>query len=232
MCGGVLPESAAFCQSCGARCEASNFSPQIPPVPPIPPIPPIQMSHPTGAFSHAPTPHSTAPMMQLPTNRSIVKFVLFSMITFGIYAIVFFYNISSDINTIASRYDGKKTMNYVLLLLIGFLTLGFGYFAFLPWFHRMSNRVGAELSRRGIHYNINAGTFWWLVGLPHLVYAFALGAWVLAFLFSLLFFRYIIAFSLILGLGGMFVVLVLLFVYIHKLCEAFNLLSEHYNVYG
>lgn len=34
-------------------------------------------------------------------------------------------NISTDINTIASRYDGKKTMHYCLVLFIfSWLTLG------------------------------------------------------------------------------------------------------------
>lgn len=44
----------------------------------------------------------------LKMNRSLVKFILLSLITFGIYGIVVLSGISSDINTIASRYDGKK----------------------------------------------------------------------------------------------------------------------------
>lgn len=50
---------------------------------------------------------STAPVGQLKTNKSLVKFILLSLITFGIYGIVILSSVSNDINIIASRYDGK-----------------------------------------------------------------------------------------------------------------------------
>ena len=59
---------------------------------------------------------STAPVGQLKTNRGLLKLILLSMITFGIYAIVVYCSISNDINVVASRYDGKKTMHYALLI--------------------------------------------------------------------------------------------------------------------
>lgn len=49
---------------------------------------------------------STAPVGQLKTNKSLVKFILLSLITFGIYGIVILSSVSNDINIIASRYDG------------------------------------------------------------------------------------------------------------------------------
>lgn len=51
-----------------------------------------------------------APVAQLKTDRGLVKFILLSLVTLGIYSIVYYSCISSDINIIASRYDGKKTM--------------------------------------------------------------------------------------------------------------------------
>ena len=51
----------------------------------------------------------------LRTNRRLLKLVLLNLVTFGIYGIVLFSGISSDINTIASRFDGRKTMHYCLL---------------------------------------------------------------------------------------------------------------------
>lgn len=48
---------------------------------------------------------STAPVGQLKTNKSLVKFILLSLITFGIYGIVILSSVSNDINIIASRYD-------------------------------------------------------------------------------------------------------------------------------
>lgn len=98
------------------------------------------------------------PVGQLKTNRSLVKYILLSIITFGIYGLVVLSSVSTDINTIASRYDGKKTMHYCLVAFIfAGLTLGI---VPLVWYHKISNRIGNELSRRGITYGFNAGTFW------------------------------------------------------------------------
>ena len=98
------------------------------------------------------------PVGQLSTTRSLVKFILLSLITFGIYGIVVMSNVSTDINTIAGRYDGKKTMHYCLVVFIfSWLTLGI---VPLVWSHKISDRIGAELTRRGIDYQFGAGTFW------------------------------------------------------------------------
>ena len=96
--------------------------------------------------------------MKLKTNRGMIKLILLGIITFGIYPIVFYSNLSTDINLIASRYDGKKTMHYCLLLfIVAPITLGI---AAIVWSHRICNRMGNELSRRGIAYKFGAGTFW------------------------------------------------------------------------
>lgn len=101
---------------------------------------------------------STAPVGQLKTNRSLVKLILLSIVTLGIYSIVYYSGISNDINVIASRYDGKKTMHYALLLfIIGPITAGIAYFV---WFHKLSNRIGSELKRRNLSYSFDASSFW------------------------------------------------------------------------
>ena len=51
------------------------------------------------------------PVGQLKTNKSLLKYIFLSLITFGIYAIVCMSSVSESINAIASRYDGKKTMH-------------------------------------------------------------------------------------------------------------------------
>ena len=117
----------------------------------------------------------TAPANQLKTNRGWFKYVFFSLITFGIYSIVAFSTIANDVNTIASRYDGKKTMHFCLLFfLVAPITLGI---AGIVWFHRISKRIGDELVRRGLPYRFGAGSYWgWntlgllLAGLGPLIY--------------------------------------------------------------
>ncbi|MBP3371248.1 MAG: DUF4234 domain-containing protein [Clostridia bacterium] len=99
-----------------------------------------------------------APVAQLKTNRKLWKYILFSILTFGIYGLVVMSNVSTDLNTIASRYDGKKTMHYCLIFFIfSWLTLGI---APIVWYHKLSARIGSELARRNIAYKFGAGTFW------------------------------------------------------------------------
>ena len=112
--------------------------------------------------------------MKLKTNRGLLKYILLSLITCGIYGLFVMSGISSDINLIASKNDGKKTMHYCLLFFIfSWLTLGI---APIVWYHRISARIGNELNRRGISYSFGAGSFWgWsvlgsLIGIGPLVY--------------------------------------------------------------
>lgn len=101
---------------------------------------------------------TTAPIGKLATNRGLLKYILLSIITLGIYSIVVFSGVSSDINVIASRYDGKKTMHYCLLVfLVSPITFGI---AGIVWFHKLSNRIGSELRRRGLSYSFDASSYW------------------------------------------------------------------------
>ena len=116
----------------------------------------------------------TAPAIQLKTNKGLLKTILLSLITFGIYPLVVMSAVSNEINIVASRYDGKKSMHFCLLLfIVDPLTLGIGG---IVWYHNISARIGAELQRRGINYSFGAGTFWgWnvlgsLIGIGPLVY--------------------------------------------------------------
>ena len=99
-----------------------------------------------------------APEIQLRTNRGLWKTILLSIITFGIYGLVMMCNISTDINTVATRYDKKRTMHYALLIfIVAPLTLGI---AAIVWQHKLCSRMGAELQRRGVSYSFGASDFW------------------------------------------------------------------------
>ncbi len=95
---------------------------------------------------------------RLPTNRSMAKLFWLGLITLGIYDIVIFTEMSSELNRLASPHDHKKTMNFCLLFfVIGIITFGIGY---LVWWHRFSNRIGDELERRGKPRTMSASTYW------------------------------------------------------------------------
>lgn len=99
-----------------------------------------------------------APAHQLKTNKGLLKTILLSIITLGIYPLVIMSVVSSDINIVASRYDGKKTMHFCLLaFIVAPLTLGI---ASIVWYHKISNRIGNELKRRGVNYRFGAADFW------------------------------------------------------------------------
>lgn len=117
---------------------------------------------------------SIAPVVQLKTNKGLLKTILLSLITFGIYSLVVMSNVSTDVNIVASRYDGKKTMHFCLLyFIINPITAGI---AGIVWYHKISARIGNELKRRGVAYSFGAADYWlWyvlgsLIGIGPLVY--------------------------------------------------------------
>lgn len=128
-CGKQVNEDAAVCMSCGCKVEDFRKSEVL-----------------------------VAPVGQLSTKRGLLKYILLSIITLGIYSIVVMSGISTDINIIAGRYDGKRTMHFCLVFFVfSWLTLGI---VPLIWYHKISNRIGSELRRRGITYSFGAGSFW------------------------------------------------------------------------
>ncbi len=119
------------------------------------------------------------PLIQLRTDRSLLKLILLSLITCGIYPLFFYTTLTDDVNIVCSRYDGKKSMHYLLMVfLIAPITCGIGG---IVWLHNISNRIGNELLRRGIPYSFSATDYWlWsvlgsmLCGIGPLVYTYKL----------------------------------------------------------
>lgn len=108
--------------------------------------------------------------MKLPlrTERSFVAYFFLNIITLGIYSLVQVSHIGSEVNLIASEHDGKHTMHFCWIVFIfSWLTLGI---ASLVWYHRISNRIGNELRRRGMTSDFGADTFWLWFILGSLIY--------------------------------------------------------------
>ena len=153
-CGAAVNDGAAFCPQCGTSVPSpgGGYAPNSSYTPSS------GYSAPAGTYAPDPGCGTSAPIAQLSTNRGLLKFILLSLITFGIYGLVVMSKISTDINIIASRYDGKKTMHYCLVVFVfSWLTLGIYP---LIWSHKLCGRIGDELCRRGIAYDFGASTFW------------------------------------------------------------------------
>ena len=54
---------------------------------------------------------NNSPAWKLATNRSMWKMLLLGIITCGIYPTIIYFYMYEDINILASRHDGKRTMH-------------------------------------------------------------------------------------------------------------------------
>ncbi len=184
--------------------------------------------------------YSPQPMQPLKTNRSLLKFLLYGFVTLGIYNYICLYYVSKDINTIASRYDNRKTLNYLIMaLIISPLTFGIGE---IVWYHLLSSRVGNELKRRNYDYQFGVKDFWIfkvlfdiipaIISLSATIYTVisyistyaSTGDISLSSETEIIIMVISYATTLISGVGGC--------IYYHKLLKSMNLLSESYNYYG
>ena len=164
-CGAEISGHEIFCRNCGTRQVAEPVQEILPvaapceePVPmqeELPPIVPVpekqsfawQSLDETPAPNVAPlfgleaAPAPTAPRIQLPTKRGLGKMIFLGILTAGIYPTVIFSRLSGEVNMVASRYDGERTLSFFGMVLLAPLTLGI-----LPlvWMHKLCRRIGGE----------------------------------------------------------------------------------------
>ena len=97
------------------------------------------------------------PKIQLPTKRGLGKMIFLGLITLGIYPVAIYSRIITELNIVASRYDGKRTMSFFGMMMLAPVTLSIYTFV---WFHELCARIGDELQRRGISYKFGPSQFW------------------------------------------------------------------------
>ncbi len=172
-------------------------------------------------------PQKVRTAIYLSTNRSLAKLIIFSLLTFGIYGLVYYSRISDDVNLIVSRYDGKRTMHYCLMFfIVSPLTLGIGG---LVWFHNISNRIGGEIYHRGLNYRFGAGSFWGWNFLGMLLFILGDAA---AFIPSFIQEKVGVFLALIIYVACWICSAVFLLTYNYKLAKAMNILCDSYNKDG
>lgn len=94
---------------------------------------------------------------KLATNRNMWKLMILNILTLGIYGVVFFMPFSFDLDKIAPRRDGSKTMNYFLAYVLSFFTLNI---VLTYWHYQIAARIEDALSRRRISYEFKTSDFW------------------------------------------------------------------------
>ena len=99
---------------------------------------------------------------RLQTDRSLVTYILLSIITCGIYSYYFLYMLARDVNTVCEG-DGQETPGLLPFILLSFVTCGF--YA-LYWYYCLGNRLASNAPRYGLNFQENGTTIllWYLVG--------------------------------------------------------------------
>lgn len=165
-----------------------------------------------------------APKLRLPTKRSLAKMIFLSILTLGIYPMVIWSRLVGEVNLVASRYDGERSMSFFGMIMLSPLTLGIHS---LVWMNKLCRRIGTELQRRNIGYTFGAKDFW-------------IWNFLLSFLFGICIGSCSALFAM--GHGGNILLWILAivglltligpFIFVHKLMKAMNKLNEDYNTNG
>ncbi len=99
----------------------------------------------------------------LKTDRSLVAYIVLSIITCGIYGYYFLYSMARDVN-IACEGDGEQTAGLLAFILLSFVTCGlYAYY----WYYKLGNRLCANAPRYQMNFQENGTTviLWCIVGL-------------------------------------------------------------------
>lgn len=93
----------------------------------------------------------------LPSARGLLKYILLTFITCGLYAVVVQSRLIDELNIAASSHDAQRTPSVTEAGVYTALT--FGIYGFV-WNHKFAKRIGNELARRGIGYGFGASSYW------------------------------------------------------------------------
>ncbi|MDD6468279.1 MAG: DUF4234 domain-containing protein [Bacilli bacterium] len=91
-------------------------------------------------------------------KRGLVKIVLLSIITFGIYGLINVCGIVKDLNKCRQGHgETKKSMNPIGVVFLSVITLGI---VPIVWGHRLTKRMSDELEYRDISYSLKEWHYW------------------------------------------------------------------------
>lgn len=164
-CGTNMPDGSKFCPSCGADNsvdqnvvnaangvfdaagqEARNAFNDV-------------RQNINGAPNYGAAPASNAGQ-RLQDDRSLIIYILLTIITCGIYSYYFVYKMAHDVN-IACEGDGEKTSGLVAFIVLSFVTCGI--YSWI-WQYGLANRLAANAPRYGMNFQENGSTVMlWLI---------------------------------------------------------------------
>lgn len=96
----------------------------------------------------------------MPTNRGVLKLIILSAITFGIYPLFFWSKYASDMN-IVCQGDNRHTRGILARIVFSFITFGI-YDLF--WMYGAGERISYNAQKRGIPCNVSGtGVLLWFI---------------------------------------------------------------------
>lgn len=101
-------------------------------------------------------------MRHIKTDRSLLVYILLSIVTCGIYSLCFFYSLAKDVNEMC-RGDGKNTTGLLGFILLSLVTCGI--YSWI-WYYSLGNRLAENAPRYGRIFSENGTTviLWMLFG--------------------------------------------------------------------
>ena len=95
-------------------------------------------------------------------QRSLVTYILLTIVTCGIYSIYFWYKYAEDMNKVCEG-DGETTTNYIVVLLLNVVTCGIYSFF---WYFKLGNRLQTNAPRYSQNFQENGTTIlmWMIFG--------------------------------------------------------------------
>ena len=100
--------------------------------------------------------------MKVKEDRSLVMYILVSIVTCGIYSYYFLYSIAQDANVVCAD-DGKKTSGLAAFILLSIVTCGI--YAWI-WYYNLGNRLSENAPKYGLNFSENGTTvlMWMIFG--------------------------------------------------------------------
>ncbi len=150
-CGKEIPDGAGFCPKCGAKTAPGT-------------------AQPSGESGNLPSgnvqPEARTTRTErylVDADRSLLKYILLSIVTCGIYQLYFIHKLSADVNILCEG-DGQETAGLLKYILLSLITCGIYSFV---WSYSLGNRLSENAPRYGLRFSENGTSvlLWNLFGI-------------------------------------------------------------------
>ncbi|MDO4460571.1 MAG: DUF4234 domain-containing protein [Clostridia bacterium] len=155
-CGKQIEDGSAFCTYCGTAQGNRNIGQQVADAAGTAFTQSEQelsnaVNNVVNQNSYNASGYGATPLQE---NRSLVTYILLSIVTCGIYGLYFIYKMAQDVN-VACEGDGESTPGLVAFILLSYLTCGFySYY----WYYKLGNRLQNNAPRYGMSFSENGST--------------------------------------------------------------------------